>query len=496
MNIKTVNFVFGVGFLLIVASHSLFSTGLSFDGSIDLLQMILRYPIHYHEYSRRFFQVFYQLPAWILVEFSTIQSISILTKVWSFSLMWIHVISLFGCWFVLPKDKKHFIFFPFFGFFTGPALSLTISISVALSVCSYVWMTAFFIYYLDLRKKVHKLLFFLAPLPLLLSHELMSYMAWPLIALCLYKHRKEKNLFNKRWIGLIAAYLLIVSLVQVSMLFFNKEIRQGGEHFDQFLKNLIDLTFLIRDGGINFPLFVSVFTLLLSFLPLFIKNPLRDKILKSGALVLCFTFIGAFIISVFGLSTDSFNNIVPLGYIRIYPPIVGLPLGLLIWFLYEKKKENILKTKNSLFLCWILYCLFMVFVCISFDLRFHKYRKSYSKILDLCEGVIDKTEDLQEHLERKYSHRMLFVGGIERWNSFPSSILFIGHGNIKSVLLGCPPLCCLNDCESIFLESCKKNRCNYKKDVYPMIKRLHETRFFDASVLMKNILNDMSECKI
>ena len=155
-------------------------------------------PFFFSEKARLFFHFLYQIPAYLFIKFSPSSSLSLLTQVFSFGLIWIHIFSLFVCYIILPENKKNFIFFPLFSFFTGPAIALSISISIALSVYSYVWMTAFVIHYSKLSNKSHQFLFFLTPLPLLFSYELMAYMAYFLIFLCWNKHKKETNSYNKK----------------------------------------------------------------------------------------------------------------------------------------------------------------------------------------------------------------------------------------------------------------------------------------------------------
>ena len=206
INIRLVNFCLCSGAIIVLASHVLTSSGLFNDGAHNLFYMLYYNRFNFFETSRQWFHIFYQFPAYVLIKWTSLDSLSLLTQVFSFGLIWIHIISFIGCYFILPKNKKPWIFFPLFAFFIGPVNALSTSVSVALSVCSYVWLTAFVIHYSDLSRKIHKVLFLIIPLPLILSHELMSYMSWPLIILCWYKIKAEDNLFNKSLIIFVMVF--------------------------------------------------------------------------------------------------------------------------------------------------------------------------------------------------------------------------------------------------------------------------------------------------
>ena len=116
-DIRTGKLVFLSGFIAVLTSYTLFATGLDEDGSVYLIEMIHNNSFRFLHESRKIFHIFYQFPAWIFIKFSPVKSIDLLVKVFSFGLVWIHLVSLIGCWFVLPKDKKTFCIFPAFWFF-------------------------------------------------------------------------------------------------------------------------------------------------------------------------------------------------------------------------------------------------------------------------------------------------------------------------------------------------------------------------------------------
>ena len=116
INIKVVNITFTIGVITVLASHILFSVGL-YDGSMNLLDMIKKNRF-FSEQSRNFFHTLYLLPAYLFIKISSSESLSLIIYVFSFGLIWIHILSLLGCYLILPKNKKHLIFFPLF---TGTA---------------------------------------------------------------------------------------------------------------------------------------------------------------------------------------------------------------------------------------------------------------------------------------------------------------------------------------------------------------------------------------
>ena len=142
------------------------------------------------------------------------------------------------------------------------------------------------IHYSDLSKTAHKILFFLIPLPLLFSHEMMSYMAWPLIGLCLYKYKKmgKTEFFQKALIGSVAVWLFTVSMVQVFLLIFQDDFGGSSENFSKFLDSLFKFVYdpsfgPFGFGSVNFPVIISIVVFILGFLHFFYKkqNPTEQN---------------------------------------------------------------------------------------------------------------------------------------------------------------------------------------------------------------------------
>ena len=144
-------------------------------------------------------------------------------------MIWIHILSLSICYFILPSDRKFFFFFPLFAFFTGPLTALDISISVALTVGSYLWAVAFIIHYSNLSLKSHKVFLIISILPLFQSHELMIYMSFFFIALCLLKSKKETDKLNRHLLLLCICYFIFLFMFYTFDLFYFQENMGGGQ---------------------------------------------------------------------------------------------------------------------------------------------------------------------------------------------------------------------------------------------------------------------------
>ena len=354
---SVLNIVFITGAVVVLLSHVLFSRGLDEDSTVNLLYLIGENEIYFFEDSRLFFHFLYQLPLYLLLQVPFITSISFLSQAFSFSLIAIHILSLIICWLILPKDKKQFIFFPLFGFFVGPVTALGISISVSLLVCSYVYMTAFFIHYSDLSKKTHKFLFILIPIPLFLSHELMSYMAWPLIGLCWWKKINKPYHGNNYIIYFLIGFLIFLSFMNVNFLFPENDAVKAN--LDSFMRGIVDFHFLFstpKNEGNNIPLYIVIIVLLLMLIQI-IKTKISvryfifdfiQKILFVGLIFLaCFLF---FIAPLF-FHRDLFLPVYEYSN-RAFAPLVGLPISLLIWWMAEIEKTRFNLKILSLSLCY------------------------------------------------------------------------------------------------------------------------------------------------
>ena len=133
-------------FIIAILSHVLFSVGLHYDGSVILKQMIFNNSFSFYETSRRVFHFLYQIPAWLFIRFAPSDSLYLLAQVFSFGLIWIHIFSIMGCWLILPREKKSYIFFPLFAFLVGPSNrlgSLYLCLSFRFSVMSGLRLSLF-----------------------------------------------------------------------------------------------------------------------------------------------------------------------------------------------------------------------------------------------------------------------------------------------------------------------------------------------------------------
>ena len=481
VNIKVINRVFIFSIVTILTSHTLFSAGLNHDGVFNLLHMVFNNSFFFLEKSRTFFDILYQFPAYFFIKFSSVSSLAILSQIFSFSLIWIHIFSLLICYFIIPNSKKPFIFFPLFGFFMGPVTALGISVSVALSVCSYVWLTAFIIYYSDLSKKIHRVVFILIPLPLLLSHEMMSYMAWPLIFLCRDKNKKEKTLFNKTLIMFVISVLLITSFVQISMILLHGIFMDSSSNIINFTGNLINFKFLFSESKIALPIIFATVTLLSSFIEFF-KVPLKDRILNTLGIMMVSGFLFLIIISpVFHLKD---NFLFYSAYdLRVYPPVIALPLSLLLWWLCEKQKINIQKRSKAFLLSCVFCCLSLTFFRLSSDDMFYKHQMKFSQQLRKCKGLLNWDE-------HKNNFQLVYYG--YNWKSFEESLIYPRSKIIEAVFPYSHPEC---------IEDCKKKKkicheiCEERSSYLFKLEKLHLSRFFDTKAIRESILNHISQCE-
>ena len=479
IDIQAANCVLFIGFFGILSSHTLFGVGLNADGSNNLGHMILYDSFHFLQETRKIFHIFYQFPAWIFIKLSPVKSIDFLVKVFSFGLLWIHLISLIGCWFILPKDKKRFIFFPLFGFFSGPVLALDISISVALSVCSWVWLTVFVIYYSDLSKTAHKILFFIVPLPLLFSHEMMSYAAWPLIGLCLYKYKKMKKtvFFQKALIWTVAVWLFMVSSVQIFLLFFPMGVLKSiPNRSHDFIDAILSLKFVYLDSYFNFHVIISIIILTLGFLHIFLMGKsVYNRSMITGIFILFYVLCLAFWdFSIRDLFRDSYP-------VRVWPPVIALPMSGLLWMIFEMgNKDKKQAGRGGFFMAVIVFCLSSVVFRVESDIMSYKNKRMFSESLSECMGVVHQIKTETE-LYQAY------------WKSFWDSILFHKTGKITAVLKRdfeiCMKVCHGNNYDCVM-------RCKHQKEHESLltVKKLHDTGFFDMTELIKNIENKISQC--
>ena len=486
INIRHVNIFFIICISFIFISHIFCGVGLQ-DGTPDLFMILLSNDFFLKEPPRLFFHFLYQLPTILLINFSSISSPAFLVQVFSFGLIWMHIFSFLGCYFILPDNKKNMLFFPLFSFFMGPLLCFDYSISVALSVCSYIWLTSFIIYYSNLSFKIHRLLFFITPLPLILSHEFLGYMAWFLIFLCHNKKKTETILFNKQLISFVIFFLFLVSVTQIYMTFFF----YPNSAIPSVIKEWVYFKFLFKlsNNNLNLPMFLSICTILLPFGQL-LKNKIKHKLLKVGFLLIF--IISAYItviVSLFNLESFTF----PYHYsIRFYPLIATMPLSVLLWLLYEKKKINIApKMKVFLFTC-IVSCLSLTFIRIDSDYKFYRYQIKFSEQLtNNCEGLVMWPE------VKKYFQHLDLAYVLDDYKIFYDSLFYPRSRYIKTLVSPSHYMAiCMDDNYSPPL-NCYNNSYKQIESPYPSkIETLYEnSRFFHLLPIISNISDNKSFCK-
>lgn len=448
----------------VLGSHTFLSRGLDHDGSHNLFHMIAEKAIYNVELSRKIFDFFYQLPAYLLIKFSPFSSLSILTIFHSFGLIWIHIISIIGCFFILPKGRKNLLFFPLFAFLTGPVTGLGISVSVGLSVCSYIWFVAFVLYYSDLSLLRHRLLFFLVPFPLLFSHELTSYMALPLIALCLRKYQKESVLFHKLLIQITTGVLVLSSFLAFLLFFIHDTT---FDNRDSFVTSLTNLEFIYSQNGFNFPVIISFVLIIFLFLSILSYSGktllwfgIREK--KDGFKNLFFRNLSSFIawalekvpialfllISFFSCFFSFFWFFkVPMEfpmeddyYTRVWPLCFALPLNFLFWWLFKERIKGFHFRKYPWFL------LSLVVVGVTFtswrlrsDWLFYRHRVEFSEVLSRFQGIQEWGS-----VQSAFSE-IIFNRKIDLWQITPASLIYPASRTVTTVLVW-PHSDCMNYC--------------------------------------------------
>ena len=430
-------------FITAIVSHVIFSVGLHYDGTQILMSMIEYNSFHFFERSRRIFHILYQLPAYLFIKFLSFEDLFVLTQVFSFGLVWIHIISIAGCWFVLPKNKKSVIFFPLFAFLIGPLTALDHSISVSLSVFSYVWLTAFTLHYSDLSNTIHKLAFIIIPLPLILSHELMSYASLLLIFILFKKDNFQKTFINKALIKSMILFFIIVCCIASYFIF----IPESHGNRDRFLSHLLNLKFLYytQNGQIYIYPYTAL-ALVITTIPFF-------QLLQFSAVRQAFLFCACLValaINVILLVPNSFlsqiipHHIYPFTFNRVWVFLV-LSFALCLWFLFEKQILQFKKSKVFLAVC-LISSLSLVKWRTQIDYSFYKFQKQFSENLKSHEGIfeeeiINPNEDFTfspAELKNFYLH----------WLPFSSSIIYPRSRKIKVVILNPSHPDCLKACQN------------------------------------------------
>lgn len=417
-----------LGFAVSLLSHILSGRGLDLDGAHILYEIIFKQSFIFYETARVTTHFFQQIPAWLFIKFIPINSIEILIQVFSFGLIWIHIISIIGCYLILPKDKKYFLFFPLFAFFTGPLTAFGISISASLSVCSYIWLVAFVIYYSNLSNKWHCILLFLTITPLILSHEKLFYMSWFLIYLIWQKKRE----FPNKWLyHYLLSFLSICSFFSLVFIFFPVQ----SEIFNrtQFFRSLFYLEFFFKfDKGrldsIYYPsltAFSLLFFLALSFLKQ--KRLLVYQIVF--ALILCFAFCSALL---------PFYNLAPYFKFsaeeeaRVFVSCISHPLCILLWQMFEKKKPIINQTFFSI--CLTASSLLLVYRLGS-DYKFYQFQKQFTAVTASSKGIKTWNELSKKEIFKKTADPLLFDLFNFSWKYLSASLLYPRQNTVKTLVL-------------------------------------------------------------
>ena len=497
---------------IVLGSHTLLSRGLDHDGSYNLLYMTVFNGFYNVELSRKFFDVFYQLPVWLFIKFSPSSSLSLLTVLHSFGLIWIHIISIGGCFLMLPKSQKSLLFFPLFAFLTGPMTGLGISVSVGLSVCSYIWLIAFVIYYSDLSLLRHRLAFILVSFPLLFSHELTSYMALPLIGLCILKYQKESGFLNRFFISFTTGVLALSSFLAFFLFFLHDT---SFDNRKAFLTSLTNLEFIYSYNGFNFPVVISLILIVFLFLSLFQRNGInqsesdmktKNGISKNPFFKILYQFLLdawirikervplALFVSIFFLSCSLlffwfFKS--PTDFpmeddyrARVLGPCIALPLSFLCWWFFKDKVVGFCFEKYK----WLL--LSIVVVVMTFtswrlrsDWLFYRHRSEFSKVLSRFQGVLDWNS-----VQDSFSS-IIFNRKIALWKITSASLLYPASRTVKAVLVW-PYSDCMNDCnEKVRKGGALTDPCNSfcKNKAFTLQKtelsNLSRSYFFDFSGL-------------
>lgn len=496
---------------IVLGSHTLLSRGLDYDGSYNLLYMTVLNGFYNVELSRKIFDVFYQLPAWLFIKFSPSPSLSLLTVIHSFGLIWIHALSIGACFLMLPKDQKSLLFFPLFAFLTGPMTGLGISVSAGLSVCSYVWLIAFVIYYSDLSLLRHRLAFVFGSFLLLFSHELTSYMALPLIGLCIFKYQKESDFLNRFFIFFTAGILVLSSFLAFFLFFSHNTVFDNRK---SFMTSLKDLEFIYFHNRFNFPVLISLFLIGFLFLSLFqwkgvgrwrtavkAKNSvsknlffvfyqslfdvwIRIKEKMPFVLFLCISFISFYFLFFWFFK-------VPIDFpmeddyrARVWSPSVALPLSFLCWWVFKDKTVDFCFKKYKWFLLSIIV---VVMTFTSWRLRsdwlFYRHRSEFSKVLSRFQGVLDWNS-----VQDSFSN-IIFSRKIELWKITSASLLYPASMTVKAVLMWSYSDC-MNYCnekggkddDSTYHchSFCENKAFKFQKKE---ISNLSRSRFFDFSGL-------------
>ena len=414
--IKFLAVVVGIALL----SQVLFSRGLALDGVHVLYKIIMTGDFYFVETARTTSIFFLLLPSWLFINFVSSNSLSLLTGVFSFGLIWIHIIAFIGCYLILPKQKKVYMFFPLFSFLIGPLTGLGASIASSHSVHSYIWFAAFVIHYSNLSFKSHKILFILSLIPLFLSHELMSYMAWPLIYLCWLKVKTQNALWNKRLIKVMMFFLFLTSIVSIFFIIFptKSEIHNRREFFQSLF--YMKFFFKIKNSHIEWvypPCIIAFFLSIMPFGQFFSKR--YYKLFVSISIVCIILFgVTALILPFYNLF--EIFKLTEEEEIRTWITCMALPLSFLIWWLFEKGN---LKVQRSFLVACIFSAISLTGWRLGSDYQFYQFQKQFSHKTLNCKGFVFwssvKVDDYQYDLD--YDH-------VKDQSFYPQFLKVFNHG--------------------------------------------------------------------
>lgn len=425
--VRQANYVITICVSFSLISYCLFLRGVESDGREILSEIIFKNGFFYAEKARILFHFFYELPIVLHLKLFPSSSLYLIKIIWSFSLIWMHIFSLAFSYIILPKNKKYFIFFPLMGFVFGPMTSLGLSISVSFIVSSYVWMLAFITHYSNLSFKWHKIAFIFTICTSFLSHELMSYMAWPLILLCIFKLKNDRK--NQLIIQTGITLLAINSLVSGFFTLFP----DWPEHRSYFIESFENFYFFYKNGFYApsvsaFLIIVIFFISLLKAETLQIKKQILIISLSIAATFFC---IMNFINPIYPILGDfiTFWN----EYDKRVWVVIALPISLLIWWLFEIKNLSFLEFKLFFIFC-IIFTLSLTGWRIGTDYRFYQYQTQFANKLSYCQGYVSWSD--VEEFTLPFHPRFLnkFHTAEFEQHIIDASIIFLNSFKVKSVI--------------------------------------------------------------
>ena len=374
---KTSLKVFTFCFFIVFIAQILSGRGLAFDGAYILYKMMITESFKYIETVRIMSDFFKQLPTWLFINFDFSHSISSVVYVFTFGLIWIHLISFLGCYFILPYNKKYLLLFPLLSFFTGPVIYLDMPISSSLSIHSYIWFVVFTIYYSKLLTR-RPVFYFLIFIPLYLSHEMMSYIAWFLI----YIQTLKVNTNTKKFYYLLSVlFLILCSILSFWFILFPTYSEAHNRNNFFILLSRLEFFIKIENGSFKYILLPSILSflfLLLTLLQYFSRR--FFKIVFTMFSLSIILFFVSFFITIEFFKTEEIGE-----QGRVYSPIIALPFSLIIWLLFERGK---IKLYKGFFISCVMIAISLTAWRVILDYKFYKYQKVFSNKLLACKGIL------------------------------------------------------------------------------------------------------------